>query len=268
MVVAACGAAPTSEQQRVPTTEPVPTARTAVSPTIEAPSPTPSVAPAIRVLFIGNSLTFVNNLPQTFAELAQAGGFQVEIGVSASGGWSCADHAAASVTLVKIANGCWDYVVLQERSSLPAIPEEREALMYPAVRDLDRQIGAIGARTVLFVGWAHHEGLAEHGLPDYASAQTAVEAGYREIADEIGALVVPVGPAWREAVEREPSLMLWQFDGVHATVEGTYLSACVFYAVLLAESPEGLDYTAGLPQERAGLLQTIAAEVAAEYAQR
>jgi hypothetical protein len=268
-LVTACGTTSTSgpSNRATAAAESGPTAPPAVTPSIAAASPTPSVTPTVRVLFIGNSLTFINGLPQMFAELAQAGGFQVDVEMSAVGGWSCADHAAAAVTLDLIAAGGWDYVVLQERTNLPAIPEEREALMYPAVRQLDREIRAGGARTVLFMAWAHHEGIPQAGLPDYASAQAAVEAGYLEIAEEIDALVVPVGPAWKAAVERDRSLVLWQFDGVHATAEGTYLAACVFYAVLLGESPEGLDYTAGLPDERARALQSVAAQVVAEYAE-
>jgi hypothetical protein len=57
----------------------------------------------------------------------------------------------------------------------------------------------------------------------------------------------------------DPALDLWQEDGSHPTQTGTYLAACVFYAVIFHESPEGLTYTGRLPKEVALELQTIAA---------
>jgi hypothetical protein len=54
-------------------------------------------------------------------------------------------------------------------------------------------------------------------------------------------------------------LDLWQDDGGHPTEQGTYLAACVFYAVIFHQSPEGLTYLAHLPKEIAQFLQQIAA---------
>ena len=90
--------------------------------------------------------------------------------------------------------------------------------------------------------------------------QAAIEAGYLEVAGEIGAAVAPVGVAWQRALEEHPELELWQRDGSHPSPEGTYLAACVFYATLLGTSPEGANYLAGLPGETARFLQAVAVE--------
>jgi hypothetical protein len=94
--------------------------------------------------------------------------------------------------------------------------------------------------------------------------QAQVQAGYMEIADELDAIVAPAGIAWQNSLAQEPGPDLWQGDGIHPSVAGTYLSACVFYAVIFQQSPEGLPYRAGLTIETARLLQQVAAEVVLE----
>jgi hypothetical protein len=214
------------------------------------------------VLFVGNSLTFVNDLPGVFAELARSGGLEVEVDMSAQAGWTCADHAASAVTLDKIEQQDWDFVILQEQSTLPALADRREEQMVPAVRLLDEKIRAGGANTVLFMTWGRRDGQPGAGFQDFGEMQAHLQAGYVEVADELDVWVAPVGVAWQHALAQEPQLNLWQGDGLHPDQEGTYLSACIFYAILFQQSPEGLTYRGGLPAERARFLQTISAETA------
>ena len=213
----------------------------------------------IRVLFIGNSYTYVNDLPAMFAELAHAGGHRVETGLAAEGGWTLADHVNSPVTIDAINSSKWDYVVLQEQSQIPSIEQTRTATMYPAARELVSQVEGNGAIPVFFLTWAHRDGWPENGLPDYQSMQYQIDIGYLGIAQELGVPVAPVGYAWLLAWGQNPKLDLWQEDGSHPTEQGTYLAACVFYAVIFRQSPEGLTTLAGLPKETAQFLQQIAA---------
>ncbi|MGZ9222783.1 MAG: DUF4886 domain-containing protein [Anaerolineales bacterium] len=89
--------------------------------------------------------------------------------------------------------------------------------------------------------------------------QSQINTGYMEIARELDAPIAPVGAAWRSLVRTHPELDLWQEDGSHPTSYGTYLAACVFYAVIFHETPAGLTYYAELPEEEAKILQTAAA---------
>lgn len=230
--------------------------------------PTPAVTGTTWVLFVGNSLTFVNDLPGVLAQLARSGGLEVEVDMSAQGGWTCADHATSAVTLDKIEQQDWDFVILQEQSTLPALADRREEQMVPAVRLLDEKIRAGGANTILFMTWGRRDGQPGAGFQDFGEMQAHLQAGYMEVADELDAWVAPVGVAWQHALAQEPQLSLWQGDGLHPAQEGTYLSACVFYAILFQQSPEGLSYRGGLPEERARFLQAIAAGTALEDPRR
>jgi hypothetical protein len=104
--------------------------------------------------------------------------------------------------------------------------------------------------------------MPESGLDNFEAMQYEIDMGYSGIADELNVPVAPVGDAWFNALNQNPDLQLWQEDGSHPTQQGTYLAACVFYAVIFNKSPEGLSYTGNVPAETAAQLQTIAAQSA------
>jgi hypothetical protein len=213
-----------------------------------------------RILFIGNSYTYVNDLPGVFAKLAGAAGHAVEVETDAEGGWSLSDHVNSPDTLNKINSSKWSFVVLQEQSEIPAVEQSRVHELYPAARSLVQQIEQSGARPIFFLTWAHRDGLPAAGLNSFEAMQFQIDQGYLGIAEELNTPVAPVGVAWTTVRGAYPALNLWQDDGSHPTETGTYLAACVFYAVIFRQSPAGLSYTAGLPKETATALQTIAAD--------
>ncbi len=221
-----------------------------------------------RLLFIGNSHTFVNDLPHTFAELARSGGQRVAVDMAAEGGWTLAQHADAAATQAKMKSAAWNFVIVQEQSQLPASESTRTLRMYPAARRLVQQIKAVGATPVLFLAWGRRDGWPEAGLPNYEAMQAQVSYGYLSLAQELRTPVVPVGEAWLLARQRLPRVDLWQTDGMHPTAEGTYLAACVFYAAIFRQSPEGLTYLAQVSPETAQAFQSIAAEVVLKGPQR
>ena len=212
-----------------------------------------------RVLFIGNSYTYVNDLPAMFAGLARSGGHRVETAMVAEGGATLADNAASAATTDAITSKKWDVVVLQEQSEIPSVEQFRQSEMYPAARRLADAIYRHGSRPMFFLTWAHRDGWPENGLPDYVSMQSAIDDGYLAIAAEEQAAVAPVGVAWSTTLN-QPHPGLWQDDGSHPTTAGTYLAACVFYATIFHQSPGGLTYRADLSPVDAAMLQTIAAD--------
>jgi hypothetical protein len=213
----------------------------------------------LRVLFVGNSYTYVNDLPGMLAVIAGSAGHLVETRTVARGGATLADAVDRPETADAIATTRWDVVVLQEQSEIPAAVGAREAQMYPATRRLARQIEASAATPLLFDTWAHRDGWPEAGLPTYERMQREVDRGYLAIAHELGIAVAPVGAAWLEARTDAPGMNLWQGDGSHPNERGTYLAACVFYAALFHESPVGSTFDGGLSDQDAQVLQRIAA---------
>lgn len=222
-------------------------------------APTAEAGPPLRVLFIGNSYTSANNLPKMFARLADSLGRPVKVGMSTRGGWTLADHASSGATIRQIEEHSWDMVVLQEQSVIPSVEVTRSRLMYPAGRVLDRKIRARGPEIVLFMTWGRRDGLPEEGHDTFEDMQAQLEEGYTELARRLGAVVAPVGIAWLNALEANPELNLWTRDGSHPNRKGSYLAACVFYAVFFRQSPLGASFPAGLNEREARFFQTVAA---------
>ena len=207
--------------------------------------------PGLRVLFVGNSITYTNDMPALVHQLAAGdpGARPIFAVKYTAGGWrlkfaSEDDGLAALLKEVK-----WDVVVLQEQSRVASLPDDQRRLeMDPYVRALHAKIELAGARTFLF-------------LP-YGGPQSRVWQGYSSLASGLPATVVPVGLAWGEALGRAPGLDLLGWSG-HPNQLGSYLMACVFYAALSHRDPTWSRFTAGIEPAEAQYLQYNASNVVA-----
>ena len=203
--------------------------------------------PPVKILFIGNSFTARNDLPGLIAQLALARGKSVEHRLISAGGASLRAHWNAGEASKAIQSGEFNTVVLQEQSTLPVKNAKR---MHENVRIFDEVIQAAGAKTVLYMTWAR---LAS------PESQQAITEAYVSIGKELGATVVPVGRAWEAFLAKNEEPTLHDRDGSHPTPAGTYLAACVFYAVLFEDNPVGIETElAGLSAKEQALLQKTA----------
>ena len=217
------------------------------------PAPDGTAGP-LHALFIGNSYTYVNDLPGTFSHLATAGGRQVSVDSLANGGWTLYEFSTDAATASKLAQGGWDVLVLQEQSQVPTIPSAFEYGTIPGAKALVAMARAASpcVRTVLFETWGRQDGGQQCGgsdcsaaFADFDAMQDSLSASYQTLAGVIGAAVAPVGEAWRIVRHEHPEIGLFGGDGSHPSMEGTYLAACVFYGRILAASPIGLPADGG-----------------------
>ena len=212
----------------------------------------------LSVLFIGNSHTYLNFMPEMLLALVNAEdrGFQLMVDQCTGEGASLEWHWKNPASRDRITEKPWDFVVLQDRSGGPL--EEPESFERHAGL-LDLEIRKQAARTIFFMTWANRT------RPE---TQSVLAESYAKIAQKLGAILSPVGRAW-EAIHRdEPDFELHHRDGRHANPAGSYLTACVFYSILFSTSPEGLPgafYHKGknrldLDKDKALFLQKIAWE--------
>lgn len=225
-----------------------------------------------RILFIGNSYTFMNDLPGTFKKLAESGGETVITDISAISGATLAKHSRNKNTINKIKNGKWDYVVLQEHSLGTLVDSFKVNNTYPAVEYLDSLIKKQKAKTLLYMTWGRKRGGAQvldtlrtKYYKDYFEMQTVIEKSYRDLGKKIGAEIIPAGLAWESVIKKYYFANLWQKDESHPNIEGTYLNACVFYATIFGKSPAGLSYTDGIDKNYARFLQETAYNTYKEF---
>jgi hypothetical protein len=215
-------------------------------------------SPCVRVLFLGNSYTSVNDLPTVLRDLAGAAGKNVDTNIVATGGETLAAHAASPESVGAIRGSRWQYVVLQEQSQIPSLESVRQTQMYPAARSLVGIIRAAGATPVLLETWAHRDGWSDYDL-DYPAMQADINEGYGALGGELGVAVAPAGEAWQTVLRQDPMIALGQDDGSHPSTAGTYLAACVLYASIFHASPVGISEAEGLSPDVARALQIVAA---------
>lgn len=214
----------------------------------------------LRVLFIGNSLTSTNDLPNMLAVMAESSGRELTIGRQIVGGATLEKHWNEGKALAKIKQGPWDYVVLQDLSRQAYTDKEA---MLKFSRLFDAEIRQAGARTAFYMTWP-----LEDSLKDYK----VIADAYASLASELKALLIPVGVAWHEVANEnnKPVFQLYKPDHKHPAPPGTYLAACVFYRTLYGVPSTGLpnriefkkSVLADLSKEDAAALQKIADGIA------
>ena len=194
---------------------------------------------SLNVLFIGNSFTVRNDLPGLIAEMAAERGKTLCHSLKSRGGALLCAHWNAGEALEAIKRGRYDSVVLQEQSTLPIKNARRmhENLMSLRRRDqgCGRQDGAL------------------HDLGSTALAELSKRSPTHTPASAASwsAAVVPVGLAWERFFEKNERPMLFDKDGSHPSLAGSYLAGCVFLAVLL-EGKSGGGWGSGSRVSRNG----------------
>ena len=205
----------------------------------------------MRALFIGNSFTARNNVPGLIASLAESRGKTLDHKLISAGGASLRMHWNKGAAQREMEGTRYDWVVLQEQSTLPV---KNAVRMKENVRLFDEAIRASGARMALYLTWARTSAPA---------SQAAITDAYTSIGAELGATVVPAGVAWEKVLAMPRHPVLHDKDGSHPTLAGSYLAACVFLAVLFGENPVGIESELkGLSAADVKLLQQAAWDVA------
>ena len=186
--------------------------------------------PATQILFIGNSFTNRNDVPGMLERLGASASpaRRIETRRVIANGAALKAHWDRGTARDEIKRSAWDYVVLQEQSTLPL---KNRARMHESIRTFDLAIRERGAKTVLYLTWARLHSF---------DRQDELSDAFTTIGRELGAIVLPAGVAWKRALAERPGLVLHDKDQSHPNPGGTYLAACTFYATLFAQSPVGL----------------------------
>ncbi len=199
------------------------------------------------ILFIGNSYTYVNDVPGIVQALADSAGEKVAVMTVGQPDFALVDHISLGTAQREIAKGGWAFVVLQQGPS--SVEVNRDTLRL-ATKALAPSIAAAGGKPALFSAWP-----TSGRLVDYPRA---IES-YRLAAADVNGVFLPIAGAWLKAWEKDPNLQLYASDGLHASVLGSYLAAVVIYSRLLNRPATGLPSTLKL---KSGAVLTIDAAVA------
>jgi PKD repeat protein len=223
-----------------------------------------------NVLFIGNSYTYVNSLPQITKDVAASVGDTLDTDSNTIGGYTFEMHLQNAVTLSKIEAGGWDYVVLQEQSQLPSFPiEQVDTEVFPYAKRLDSLVHAFSScgRSMFYMTWGKEFGDTSNcaswpPVCTYDGMDSLLRLRYMMMADSNNAVVSPVGAVRHYIIEHYPSIALYVSDQSHPTEAGTYAAACTFYTAIFRKDPSLITYNFTLSDSDAAHIRLAAKLVA------
>ena len=228
-----------------------------------------------RVLFIGNSYTGVNRLPEVFGEIVKSATHQNPVIKSSTpGGQTLHQQLGQKHSLELIDEGNWDVVVLQGNSLEAAAAETNEAIRADFLAGASQLCDRVRAKSpkakiYFYETWARHADFwkSPQNTPDVGKDPTDMQARirkwYAKAADASKpASVVPAGDAWELNYQNPNSLRLHAKDNSHPVFAGTYLTALVFYQTIHHAKDLRVTWHGNLTAGQADYLQGIAARTA------
>ena len=229
-----------------------------------------------RVLFIGNSYTGANKLPDVFLEVVKSAGRREPVVKSATpGSQTLRQQLTQAPSQALIEEGGWDVVVLQGQSMEPALAEKDATVRDHFVKsaaELCKRIRAKSpkARIFFYETWARHadfwsekSALKEVGAvgANPKEMQDRLRKWYDFVAKDNKATVVPCGDAWELNYASAKPIRLHRADNSHPEFVGTYLNALVFFGKIYGVKDPAPKWTGKLDEAQAKLMQAYAAKV-------
>lgn len=219
-----------------------------------------------KVYFIGNSYTEYNNLPELVQKIALSTNDYIDYQSYTPGGSRFQQHASNPVVLNKIAEGNWDYVVLQEQSQLPSFSQQQVAAqVYPYAQQLVnaiKQANPCGS-AIFYMTWGRKFGdqpNCNNGLTQvctYEGMDDALYNSYMQMAANNKSLVSPVGRVWRALREQNPDMELYVADESHPSYIGSVAAAFTFYTVIFKKDPTLSTFVGNLSPTDASTIKAV-----------
>ncbi len=222
----------------------------------------------LSVLFLGNSYTSANNLPQLVKNLTNSAGKTLLVDANIPGGFTISGHLNHATSLNKIRQGNWDYIVIQEQSQIPSIDFYRYNDMYPSLMQLKDTIDHYSpcAKIITYMTWGRRFGgiqcdpsntYCSPNFVNFNHMQDSLTSAYLEISEQLNIQCVPVGVVWQNVLN-DTTLVLHTGDNSHPNIDGSYVAACAIFSSIWKLNSSGLSFTAGLSSPLAQYYQMMA----------
>jgi len=205
-----------------------------------------------RILFIGNSITYYNNMPQMFRDIANNKGEKVTISVHAPGGTGIVDHYVNTNLYSLIRSKAWDIVILQPGSS------ESAGASYPVDVTVQRahilldSIYKNNSCTKVFLYEIPYGIPSSGGYPKYFQVQTMIRDSVTKMADSLHLQILPTGESFRAYYSTAQNMYLHgSINNIHPNANGSYLVASTMYTGVFQDSVSGTSFYASIPTDSA-----------------
>lgn len=223
-----------------------------------------------KVCFLGNSYTYVNDMPGIVSDLATADGNTLVKDQNTPGGYTLMGHSSNSTSLAKIAQDNWDYVVLQDQSQLPSFPwSQVQTDVFPYAEILVDSIRSANecAIPLFFNTWGRLNGDPQwDSINTFDKMNQRLYNSYGWMAYTHSAKRAPVGMGFNHVQDDMGAPVtlatLFSGDGSHPAIHGSYLTACIFYEIIFEVDVQGNTHIpAGISGPEATYLQFVAHHV-------
>ncbi len=222
-----------------------------------------------KILFIGNSHTYYNNMPAIFKEIADADGINCEVSSVTASGYKLSEFADKNdeygIQVYSLLTQYeWDYVVVQEnRRTLIENPTQTEK----AVKTLHSLIKKAGAKMVIYatqpnnIGYEFTLNSTKLYLTDLQIEQILTRNNFK-ISNEYEGLIALSGTNFMRVMLDFPEIKMYKSDNLHPTVQGSYLAACTIYHTIFGKTPYGNKFLPGSEYDTGNLLKKMTVEEA------
>lgn len=194
-----------------------------------------------KVLFLGNSHTFYNDLASLVVEIAGAHGYpdSIFIKVVAPGGYTLADHLTSQDMGMVVESELWDAVVLQENATISSlIPSEIERSMLQPAYGLAQKIKTNhpDTRIIWYLTHAYRHGISPCGEDEsvcsFDGMLGRIRTNYLTAASVVVSEMAPAGVMWKILFKQSAGINLHDDDDIHPNILGSWVSAATIYTIL------------------------------------
>ncbi len=216
----------------------------------------------LKVLFLGNSYSGVNNLPQLVYNVALSAGDTLIYDSYTPGGYTLVNHSLDVTSQAKIMAGGWNYVVIQGQSQEPVIAPTQFYSGGLALYNMVKQYNPC-AVIMPYMTWGRKNGDPSNcasfpAMCTYAAMDSVLKKNYLNLRNNLNGEISPVSVVWKYLRQNNPGIDLYDPDGSHPSTAGSYAAACCFYASILKKDPSLITFNYVLPANDAAAIRTAA----------
>ncbi len=177
-----------------------------------------------HILFVGNSLTYYNNLPELVKIEAKKVKIDIETKMVALPNYAIMDHWNNGKVQEEISKGIYDYVVVQQGPSSQAYGKQ---LLFDYGKKLNILCKNTGTKLCFFMVWPSRQ---------YYHTFNGVIQNHREIATITNSILCPVGEVWKSHFDKTNSFEFYGPDGFHPSLAGSKVAAEVIVNSLFTKN--------------------------------
>lgn len=180
----------------------------------------PNLKDSTKILFIGNSLTYVNNLPELVVKAGKEKNIPISTKMVAYANYALEDHWNDGEIQNLVASGQFDFVVVQQG---PSSQEEGRSMLMEYGAKIKSLCDQHHAKLVFFMIWPARSNF--HMFD-------GVIKNYTEAAASTSSILCPVGQIWKKHFSDTGDYSYYGPDQFHPSLAGSESAAGIIVETL------------------------------------